>query len=105
MSRIRKPIIFKDIIMRSIKPFKESTEQKNLDFFKTSKDDQLELLKTIIAQYEEEYLTRAEVSKIYKVSPSTVSNWKNEGVINAYGLGGRVYYKRTEINSSMIKIN
>lgn len=54
---------------------------------------------------EEEYLTRAEVSKIYKVSPSTVSNWKKKGVINAYGLGGRVYYKRTEINSSMIKIN
>ncbi|WP_367755816.1 helix-turn-helix domain-containing protein [Flavobacterium sp. WC2421] len=53
----------------------------------------------------EEYLTRQDVAKLLKVNISTVSNWKNDGVINAYGIGGRVYYKRSEIDKAMIKIN
>lgn len=55
--------------------------------------------------FKEEYLTRKEVAKLCKVSISTVSNWKNEGVLNAYGLGSRVYYKRSEIDKQMLKIN
>ena len=55
--------------------------------------------------FKEEYLTRKEVAKLCKVSISTVSNWKNEVVLNAYGLGSRVYYKRSEIDKQMLKIN
>lgn len=91
--------------MGNISSIKEKTEQQNLDFFKTSKENLVDLLNEILLQVNEEYLTRDEVSKIYKVSSSTVSNWKKEGIINAYGLGGRVYFKRSEIDSSMIKIN
>ena len=64
-----------------------------------------ELLKRLKSIVPEEYLTREEVARLLKVSVSTVSNWKNEGVINAYGLGGRVYYKRSELEKAMIKIN
>ena len=62
-----------------------------------------ELSKKVI--FKEDYLTRKEVAKLCKVNISTVSNWKNEGVLNAYGLGGRVYYKRSEIDKQMVKIN
>lgn len=54
---------------------------------------------------EEEYLTREEVAKLLKVNKSTVSNWKTSGTLNAYGLGGRVYFKKSEIDKAMIKIN
>lgn len=77
---------------------------------------QLETINALIAQVQElsrniqpkesdEYLTRQDVAKLCKVSISTVSNWKNDGVITAYGMGGRVYYKRSEIDKAMIKIN
>lgn len=64
-----------------------------------------ELSTNLQAKQPEEYLTRQDVAKLLKVNISTVSNWKNEGVINAYGIGGRVYYKRSEIDKAMIKIN
>lgn len=52
-----------------------------------------------------EYLTRAEVAKILKCDLSTVHNWTVKGKIKAYGLGGRVYYKRSEIESVLVPIN
>jgi hypothetical protein len=64
-----------------------------------------ELSKNLQPKEPEEYLTRLDVAKLCKVSISTVSNWKNDGVITAYGMGGRVYYKRSEIDKAMIKIN
>jgi hypothetical protein len=64
-----------------------------------------ELSKNLQQKEPEEYLTRLDVAKLCKVSISTVSNWKNDGVITAYGMGGRVYYKRSEIDKAMIKIN
>jgi len=54
---------------------------------------------------EEKYLTREEVAKLLKVNKSTVSNWKTSGILNAYGIGGRVYFKKSEIDKAMIKIN
>lgn len=64
-----------------------------------------ELSKNLQPKHPEEYLTRRDVAKLCKVSISTVSNWKNNGVINAYAMGGRVYYMRSEIDKAMIKIN
>ena len=52
-----------------------------------------------------EYLTRNEVAKLLKVDLSTVHNWTKKGKIKAYGLGNRVYYKRHELNQSLIQIN
>ena len=51
-----------------------------------------------------EYLTRAEVKELLKVDLSTVHNWSKSGKIKAYGVGGRVYYKRSEIDSVIIPL-
>lgn len=82
-----------------------NTEQLQKEILKQLKAELYELSKNFQPKTPEEYLTRQEVAKLCKVNISTVSNWKNEGVINAYGIGGRVYYKRSEIDKAMIKIN
>ena len=82
-----------------------NTEQFQTEILKKMKAELLSLSKNFQLKTPDEYLTRQDVAKLCKVNISTVNNWKNDGVITAYGLGGRVYYKRSEIEKSMIKIN
>lgn len=53
----------------------------------------------------EEYLTKSEVAALLKVHPDTVYNWTRKKILNSYGLSGRgVYYKRSEIEASLIPL-
>lgn len=52
-----------------------------------------------------EFLTRSEVSKLLKIDLSTVHNWTKKGKLNPYGIGNRIYYKRSEIEKSLVKLN
>lgn len=52
-----------------------------------------------------EFLSRTEVAKLLKVDISTIHNWTKKGKIISYGIGGRVLYKRTEIESAIVKLN
>ena len=52
-----------------------------------------------------EYLSRSEVAKLLKVDISTIHNWTKKGKIVSYGIGGRVLYKRKEIESAIVKLN
>jgi excisionase family DNA binding protein len=49
----------------------------------------------------EEYLTRAEVAKMLKVDLSTIHLWSKNGRLKRYGIGKRVYYKRSEIEKEL----
>lgn len=51
-----------------------------------------------------EYLTRNEVSEMLSVDLSTVHNYTKKGILQAYQIGGRVYYKRTEVENSIVKL-
>jgi hypothetical protein len=51
-----------------------------------------------------EYLTRQEVAKMLKVDLSTLHNWHKKGKLVPYGLGGRVYYKRSDLDIAIIKL-
>lgn len=53
----------------------------------------------------EEYLTREETAKLLKVDLSTLWHWKSKGILIPYGIGNRVYYKRSDIDKAMIKLN
>lgn len=44
-----------------------------------------------------ELLTREEVSKMLKVSYTTLFNWNNEGILKTKKLGKRVFYLRSEV--------
>lgn len=53
----------------------------------------------------QEYLTRREVAEMFKIDLSSVHNWTKKGILQAYQIAGRVYYKRTEIESAIVKLN
>lgn len=48
-----------------------------------------------------EFMTRNEVRDFLNVDLSTVHNLTKRGKLKAYGLGGRVYYKRVEVEESI----
>ena len=51
-----------------------------------------------------EYLTRLDVAKLFQIDVSSVHNWTKKGILQSYQIGGRVYYKRTEVENSIIKL-
>lgn len=63
-----------------------------------------ELKKEYQPKEPEEYLTRLETADLLKVDPSTIFNWTKKGLIKSYGLSGRVYYKRSEIEKNIIAL-
>lgn len=52
-----------------------------------------------------EYLTRQQVKELLDVDLSTVHNWTKRGKLQAYGIAGRVYYKRSEVDQVLKPIN
>ena len=50
-----------------------------------------------------EYLTRKQVAKMLDINLTTLNNWTNKGVLISYGIQGRVYYKRDEVEKAIIK--
>lgn len=45
----------------------------------------------------DELLTREETCKFLQIDSSTLWNWTNKGKVQAYGIGNRRYYKRSEL--------
>lgn len=56
------------------------------------------------ATFTEQFLTREEVSELLKISLSTIHNWTKSEILQPYQIGGRVYFKASDIESSMIKL-
>lgn len=52
-----------------------------------------------------EFLTRNQVKEMFDVDLSTVHNWTKKGKLKAYGIAGRVYYKRSEVEQAIKPIN
>ncbi|SDF23521.1 Helix-turn-helix domain-containing protein [Pricia antarctica] len=51
-----------------------------------------------------EYLTRHEVASLLKVDISSVHNYTKRGLLQSYALSGRVYYKRSEVEGALVKL-
>ena len=52
-----------------------------------------------------EFLTRHQVKEMFDVDLSTVHNWTKKGKLKAYGISGRVYYKRSKKEQSITTMN
>lgn len=52
----------------------------------------------------EEYLSRSEVARLLKITTATLDRWTDQGKLKRYGLGARIFYKRSEVESSLIWI-
>ena len=49
-----------------------------------------------------EFLTRTELAELLKCDLSTIHNWTKKGTLIPYGIGNRVYYKRSEVEAVLI---
>jgi hypothetical protein len=52
-----------------------------------------------------EYLTRQETADLLKVDLSTIHNYTKRKILQSWGIQGRVYFKRSEIEKSIVKLN
>tara|TARA_R110001606_G_C15378359_1_gene650155 strand:- start:155 stop:445 length:291 start_codon:yes stop_codon:yes gene_type:complete len=68
--------------------------------------NQLENLKEVFStKTPKEFLSRKDVAVLLKTNPQTINNWTNEGKLQIYGIGGRRYYIRKEVEQALIKLN
>lgn len=51
----------------------------------------------------EELLTVQETMELLKCSKQALYNWRKEGILPSHRMGNRVYYKKSEIFSNLIK--
>ncbi len=63
-----------------------------------------ELKKNFKPKIPDEYLTRLEVSQMLKIDLSSVHNWTKKGILKAYQISGRVYYKRKEVEDAIVEL-
>lgn len=63
-----------------------------------------ELKKEFQPKTPEEYLTRKETAELLKVNLSTIHAYANKGILKPLGLSGRVYFRRSEIEESLISL-
>lgn len=64
-----------------------------------------EFLKHFKPKQPNDYLTRQDVAQMFGVDLSTIANWQKNGKLKPYGLGGRVYFLRSDIEASLTPLN
>ncbi len=64
-----------------------------------------EFLKNFKPVQPKEYLSRKDVATLFGVDISSVHNWAKNGRLNPLGIGGRIYFLRTEVEASLKQIN
>jgi len=82
-------------------PFIDLLKQEILDEIKPLFED---LKKSYQPIKPIENLTRKETCAILKINLSTLWLWTKKGKLKSYGLGNRVYYKRTEVEEAVIEL-
>lgn len=50
-----------------------------------------------------DYITRRDVATLFKITLTTVHDWTRKGLLQAYKVANRVYYKRSEVESALVK--
>ncbi len=50
-----------------------------------------------------DYITRKEVARIFRVSVVTVHDWTNKGILTAYKIGNKVFYKHHEVEKALVQ--
>ncbi|WP_298527840.1 helix-turn-helix domain-containing protein [uncultured Christiangramia sp.] len=91
--------------MNNVTQVHHTTTEKLQESILNGIKSQLEKLKKEYQPKEpEEYLSRAEVAKMLKVDISTIHNWSKSGRLKRYGIGNRVYFKRSDIERAIVQL-
>jgi excisionase family DNA binding protein len=89
----------KTIQLISVTP--EQLQNAIIDGVKKQLDD---LKKHFQPKSPNEYLTRQQVAKLLHVDLSTIHNLSVKGTLQKHQIGGRVLYRRSEIENSIVKL-
>lgn len=81
------------------------------DFFDTLPKD-IKALKIQIQELNEKlqpkndtiYLQRQDVADMLNVDLSTIHNWCKKNILTAYQIGGRIYFKRKEVEAAIVRL-
>jgi excisionase family DNA binding protein len=49
------------------------------------------------------YLTRKETADLLRVSLTTLDAWSKKGYIQPLGIGGRILFRESEVNNSLVE--
>jgi predicted DNA-binding transcriptional regulator AlpA len=91
--------------MQTIQFIQYSPEQLQAEILAGVKSQLVDFLKHFTPKQPNEYLTRAEVSKMLSVDISTVHNYCKRNILQPKGIGGRVYFLRSEVEASIKPLN
>ena len=80
----------------------ESLEQLIKKVVKVELASFLEMFKP---KTDDELLKPKQVAKLLKVDVSTVHRRTEKGILNKYGNGGSAYYKKSEVENAIVKLN
>lgn len=76
--------------------------------FQDSLNSIAEELKEIKSKWQpkepEDFLTRKQACELLKINLSTLWAWTKKKKLKSYGLSGKVYYKRCEIEAAMVEL-
>ena len=81
----------------------EVTYDQLLSLFEALQKQLTDLKQNFEPKTPTEYLTRNELAELLKCDLSTIHNWTKKGKLIPYGIGNRVYYKRNEVESSLLQ--
>lgn len=91
--------------MEQIKIIQVSPEELRSTISETLKSQLEAFSKNFASKDPDELLTRKETAKLLKINLATLWSWSKSGKLNSLGLGNRVYYRRSDIEKALIKIN
>ncbi|MEL4306731.1 helix-turn-helix domain-containing protein [Joostella sp. CR20] len=90
--------------MGTVQFIQVTPEQLQTTILEGVKKQLTELKKEFQPKEPTEYLTRTEVSELLKIDLSSVHNWSKRGILKPYGIGSRVYYKRSEVEKAIVEL-
>ena len=91
--------------MEKIQFIQTTPEQLQTQIAESVKSQLLEFLEVYKPKQPNDYLTRKEVSELFKVDLSTIHNWCKSGKLNPLRMGARVYFLRSDVEKSLIPLN
>ncbi len=90
--------------MKQLSLFQGTPEDFQNPIIKQIKSEFKELKKEFRPKEPETYLTRNQLRNMLHVDLSTIHNWRKRGELIAYQIGGRIFFRRSEIEASIVEL-
>ncbi len=91
--------------METIQLLNVTPEQLQNAITKEVKSHLDKLFENLKTKQPDEYLSRKDVAKLFKVDISTIHNWCKSNKLKPLGIGSRVYFLRSDIEQSLKPLN